>query len=128
MGNKKERNITKIQSAYVQQKEQMQQQQMKKRRGLVRRLTLFGVIAFILSVVSISTLFSQASTIKEKQEMKEEVENELISLEKEEQLLEEEILKLNDDGYIAKLARREYYLSTKGEVIFNLPENEEEKD
>ena len=48
----------------------------------------------------------------------------LAKLEKEQRLLEEEIVKLNDDEYIAKFARKEYFLSDDGEIIFNLPENE----
>lgn len=36
-------------------------------------------------------------------------------------MLQEEIVKLNDDDYIAKLARRDYFLSENNEIIFNLP-------
>jgi cell division protein DivIC len=43
-------------------------------------------------------------------------------LKKEETLLKEEIVKLNDDDYIAKLARKEYFLSDENEIIFTLPE------
>ena len=43
-------------------------------------------------------------------------------MQKEEEQLKEEIVKLNDDEYIAKLARKEYFLSDDGEIIFNLPE------
>ena len=42
--------------------------------------------------------------------------------------LEEEIVKLNDDEYIAKLARRDYFLSDEGEIIFNIPDSDKEKE
>ena len=36
-------------------------------------------------------------------------------------------VKLNDDDYIAKLARKEYFFSKKNEIIFNIPEDKKEK-
>ena len=69
-------------------------------------------------------LFSQHSALKAKEEHKSKLEAKLSELQKKETKLKEEIIKLNDDEYIAKLARKEYFLSDDGEVIFNLPENE----
>jgi cell division protein DivIC len=37
------------------------------------------------------------------------------------------IVKLNDDEYIAKLARKEYFLSNDNEIIFTLPETESQE-
>ena len=128
MGSLKERNVARIQTSYVQQKEQKKQQQMQRRRGLIRRLTFIGALFCVLSGLFISTVLSQASTIEEKKEQKLKAEEELSALKKEEQNLEEEIIKLNDDEYIAKIARRDYYLSNDGEIIFNLPNNEDAED
>lgn len=128
MGSLKERKVSKIQSTYVEQREQKQLQSSKKKRGLIRRLVFLGIIASILSGVTISTLLSQSAAIEKKTDEKQEVEKTLSSLEKDQQMLEEEIKKLNDDDYIAKIARRDYFLSNKGEVIFNLPKKKEEKD
>ena len=52
------------------------------------------------------------------------MEETLAKLERKQMILENEIVKLNDDEYIAKLARSEYFLSDKGEIIFNIPEPE----
>ena len=93
-----------------------------------RRLIAFAIVALVFLGVTVSTMLSQASALNEKQEKKEKLTTKLHSLEKEQQLLEEEIIKLNDDEYIAKIARRDYFLSNEGEVIFNLPKKEEEKD
>ena len=128
MENLKERKVAKIQSSYVEQREKIQIREKKKKVLLIRRLVLFGVLVFILSGLAISALVSQAFAIQNKEEQKQEVEQKLLKLEKKEQLLEEEILKLNDDEYIAKIARRDYFLSNEGEVIFNLPNKKEEKD
>ncbi|WP_050613581.1 FtsB family cell division protein [Bacillus testis] len=128
MGSLKERKVAKIQSEFVQQHEYSQQLHTKKKRGLFRRLAVFGIGACILSAFAISTLFSQSAAIDKKLEEKQQVEKKLADLKKQKQSLEEEIVKLNDDDYIAKIARRDYYLSQKGEVILNLPKKEDGSD
>lgn len=117
----KERKITQLQSQYVQQQERKDQIMKRRKRGLIRRLTLFGLIAAVTSVIVLSTLISQSSAIEEKAEEKKKLESKLAELEKEEKVLEEEIVKLNDDDYIAKIARRDYFLSDENEIIFSLP-------
>ena len=128
MGSLRNKKIAKIQSSYIEQREKKLQQNMKNRIGLKRRLIAFVIVALVFLGVTVSTMLSQTSALNEKQEKKEKLTTKLHSLEKEQQLLEEEIIKLNDDEYIAKIARRDYFLSNEGEVIFNLPKKEEEKD
>ncbi|MEK3806587.1 septum formation initiator family protein [Metabacillus sp. SLBN-84] len=122
----KERKITQLQSQYVQQQERKDQIMKRRKRGLIRRLTLFGLIAAVTSVIVLSTLISQSSAIEEKAEEKKKLESKLAELEKEEKVLEEEIVKLNDDDYIAKIARRDYFLSDENEIIFSLPKKGKE--
>ncbi len=43
-------------------------------------------------------------------------------------MLKSQIIKLNDDEYIAKLARKEYFLSEDNEIIFAIPENDKKDD
>ncbi|EHS76767.1 septum formation initiator [Staphylococcus aureus subsp. aureus IS-160] len=43
----------------------------------------------------------------------------------EEIALKEKLNNLNDKDYIEKIARDDYYLSNKGEVIFRLPEDKD---
>ena len=128
MGSLRNKKIAKIQSSYIEQREKKLQQNMKNRIGLKRRLIAFVIVALVFLGVTVSTMLSQTSALNEKQEKKEKLTTKLHSLEKEQQLLEEEIIKLNDDEYIAKIARRDYFLSNEGEVIFNLPKKEEEND
>jgi cell division protein DivIC len=110
----------------VQQQERKDQIMKRRKRGLIRRLTLFGLIAAVTSVIVLSTLISQSSAIEEKAEEKKKLESQLAELEKEEKVLEEEIVKLNDDDYIAKIARRDYFLSDENEIIFSLPKKGKE--
>ncbi|PWZ93226.1 cell division protein DivIC, partial [Staphylococcus pseudintermedius] len=37
--------------------------------------------------------------------------------------LKEQLNNLNDEAYVEKIARDEYYLSNDGEIIFKLPED-----
>ncbi|MFC0274276.1 septum formation initiator family protein [Metabacillus herbersteinensis] len=118
------RKITQLQSQYMMQQERDQQINQRRKRGLVRRLTLFGILVLVSTVVMVSTIFSQSSAINEKISEQKKLEEELSHLERDEKLLEEEIIKLNDDEYIAKIARRDYFLSDENEIIFNIPESE----
>ncbi|MDQ0856799.1 septum formation initiator family protein [Bacillus sp. V2I10] len=122
----KDRKITQLQSQYMQQQERKDQILKRRKRGLIRRLTLFGLIAAVTSVIVLTTLISQSSAINEKVHQKKELQTQLTELQKEEKVLEEEIVKLNDDEYIAKIARRDYFLSEDNEIIFTLPKKDKE--
>ncbi|PLR65696.1 FtsB family cell division protein [Bacillus sp. UMB0893] len=122
----KDRKITQLQSQYMQQQERKEQIIKRRKRGLIRRLTLFGLIAAVTSVIVLTTLISQSSAIDEKIHEEKVLQSQLTKLEKEEKVLEEEIVKLNDDEYIAKIARRDYFLSEDNEIIFNLPNKDKE--
>jgi len=125
MGAIKERNIAKLQTDYVLQQEESQISSARRKKVVFRRLSVFFGLAIIISYLMISTLISQNSVLAEKAEEKEQLQKELVSYQHEEELLQEEIKKLQDDDYIAKLARSEYFLSEDNEIIFTLPEAEE---
>ncbi len=61
-------------------------------------------------------------------EEKQKADQELVALKKDETILKEEIIKLNDEEYIAKLARKDFFLSNSNEIIFNLPEEKKDKE
>ncbi|RSD24491.1 FtsB family cell division protein [Mesobacillus subterraneus] len=122
----RKRNIAKIENQYVQQREKAGIAQTRKRKLLFRRLAVFALFASVISFLMISTFVSQSAALEKKQAEKERLEQKLASLQKQQEILDEEIVKLNDDEYIAKLARKEYFLSEKNEIIFNLPK--EKKD
>mgnify|MGYP002552954642 FL=1 len=120
--DKKKKNISQIDSPYVQYQEKRTQSFERKRLGLARRLMFFMLFAVISTGIVLAMLYSQKSALKDKEAQKQELKEQLSSLQKEEEQLKEEIIRLNDDEYIAKLARKEYFLSDDGEIIFNLPE------
>lgn len=126
MSVNEKKNVAKMQTSYVKQKEDATISAKRKRKLLYRRLAVFFAVAAAVSVLMITTLVSQSAALDEKLAEKKKLEDELAGLESEQVVLEEEIVKLNDDDYIAKLARKDYYLSEKSETIFVLPETKED--
>lgn len=125
---REKKNVAKIQTIYVKQKEYAEVASARKKKLLFRRLSLFLVFAAVISYFLISGFVSQSSSLEAKVAQKKLLDKELADLEKKEQILNEEIIKLNDDDYLAKLARKEYFFSEQGEIIFNIPEEEEGKN
>ncbi|MDQ0157711.1 FtsB family cell division protein [Robertmurraya andreesenii] len=123
----KNRSVTKIQSSYVKQHERHGMYVAKRKKLIIRRLMVFFLFAAATSYFMISALVSQASSLEEIKEEQKQLKTELKGLQKTETILKEEIVKLNDDEYIAKLARKDYFLSEQGEIIFNIPKEKEEK-
>lgn len=117
----RKRNIARMENQYVQQHKKAGIAQTRKRKLLFRRLAVFALFVSIISYLMISTFVSQTAALEKKQTDKAQLEQKLTSLKKKQEILDEEIVKLNDDEYIAKLARKEYFLSEKNEIIFNLP-------
>ncbi|WHX79174.1 septum formation initiator family protein [Priestia flexa] len=120
MSAERKKNVTKLNTEYSQQQQNLKKQIDRKRIGLIRRLTFFGVLALLIGIGIVTTLITQASTIENKKAEKEKLEQQLTKLESKEKQLESEIVKLNDDEYIKKIARRDYFLSEDGEIIFNI--------
>ena len=51
---------------------------------------------------------------------KEDLQNQLVTLQEEKESLETDILKLEDPDYIAKYVREKYFYSKDGELILRL--------
>lgn len=120
----RKRNVTKIETSYVQQQDLNEAQVKRKRKRVIRRLSVFFVFAAVVAYFMINTLISQTYSIDQLKLEKSKLNDELNQLKKQEVILKEDIVKLNDDEYIAKLARKDYFLSKKNEVIFNIPDEQ----
>lgn len=128
MSVKPKQNITSMQNEYIDQKKQKANKLVKKRKLLFRRLTVFFLAAAAVSYLFISTLMTQNTQLESKKAEKAKLEKQLAKLQSKQTMLEDEVLKLNDDEYIAKLARSEYFLSDEGEIIFSIPDEEHEDE
>jgi cell division protein DivIC len=123
----RKKNVSKLQTTYVQQQEFAEIASARKRKLLLRRLAMFLVFASLLSYLMVSSHISQTTKLDTITAQKKQIDNQLTELTKQENILKEDIIKLNDDVYIAKLARKEYFFSEKNEIIFNIPEEKKVK-
>ena len=94
----------------------------KKRKASKYKIRLF--FAFIvfggITVALGYNLFCNIVSIKKMQDEKEELKNQIVTLEEEQQVLETDILKLEDPNYIAKYVREKYFYSKEGELILRI--------
>lgn len=127
MGAVRKKNVAKIQSSYVIQQEIATFSTARKKKLIFRRLSLFFIFAAFVSYFMISSILSQTSALNAKMDQKKQLDREYSNLKKQQEILKEDIVKLNDDDYIAKLARKEYFFSNKNEIIFTLPDEKKEK-
>ena len=94
----------------------------KMRAARNRRLAAFFVIALFVIGFLGKTIMNLNERLEEKQQILKEREEELVEVIETQELLKLQIAKLDDDEYIAKLARKEYFLSEQGEIIFTIPD------
>jgi len=110
---------------------QVKKQQIKQRQKVLsrRRLAVFFVFAAIICIALVSARMNQHTRLAEKEEEKRQAQEELAAAKEQQEMLKLQITKLEDDDYIAKLARKEYFLSEDGEIIFTIPKgNKKEED
>lgn len=113
--------VENIGNHYTSKENQKKQRQRKKMRVVRRRITLFGgIMLAIIILLCIMLVFQKHSNEKDAVERKHK-EEQFQKQQDEEIALKEKLNNLNDKDYIEKVARDDYYLSNKGEVIFRLP-------
>lgn len=93
----------------------------KKRNRKANRRILLYLIVLITIVISIFLTFpNYALKIINKYNEKKFLENNLIELKEKQKTLEKEVEQLNDNEYIAKIARQKYLFSKDGEIIIKV--------
>lgn len=100
----------------------------KRKARLVRRLTVFALVCIVVFGVLTGILVSKNAILKSKEEQKTEAIAKLEDAQEQQEMLNTQIKKLEDDEYIAKLLRKEYFLSEQGEIIFIIPDEAKNED
>ena len=103
---------------------------MKKRKKTVlkkhtRRFLVFGISSFFVIAVVLVSVSKIVLEIIDKYKEASELEEKKIALEEKEKDLNNEILKLQDQEYLAGYAREKYFYSKNGELIIRIPSNKE---
>ncbi|MEK4626730.1 MAG: septum formation initiator family protein [Solibacillus sp.] len=123
------RNVQSLNNDYVRSNPQAKKQY-KARQAVLRRRRM--AIFFILAAIVITGLVQANEVQKERLAAKEDqkaiVTEKLNETLEQQEMLNLQIAKLEDDEYIAKLARKEFFLSEEGEIIFTIPKTTEKND
>ncbi|HJB78386.1 MAG TPA: septum formation initiator family protein [Candidatus Nosocomiicoccus stercorigallinarum] len=93
-----------------------------------RRMLAMSILAFVLTFVFISIGINQKVENRNLQDEVRDTELILEETNEEHEALKQEIAQLNDDNYIRRIARGDFFMSDSGELIFSLPESKKEKD
>ncbi|MED3776598.1 septum formation initiator family protein [Geobacillus stearothermophilus] len=115
-------NVTKLASTYAAKQEEKQRRASRRRRILAIRFAFWSLLLAVVASVLVYALHLQAKTVDAKRAEKERLTKQLAELKRQKKQMKEEMKRLHDDDYIAELARKKYYLSKDGEIIFVLPE------
>lgn len=83
-----------------------------------RRLVIWMVVCTIFLIWASVQLFHQMGKISDKRVELEQVERQLMETEQLQHELKTHIEQLHDPDYVAELARKEYYMTKEGEIIF----------
>ncbi|AJK89860.1 septum formation initiator family protein [Lysinibacillus fusiformis] len=126
--NDEQQNFTKLDNDYVRNTDKAINRKQQARKRKLRRIVFFAIVPVIIIALLLNVLSNQQETLAIKEKSKEEAKQHLSELKEEQDSLNLKIKQLQDDEYIAKLLRKEYYLSEKGEVIFIIPDKEDKKD
>ncbi|EAG7813283.1 septum formation initiator family protein [Listeria monocytogenes] len=121
--------VARIENRYIKDTATMKKTRSRRRIALFRRLAFMAIIFAVVGGLLTITYTKQVLTLKEKKEKQVQVDKKMVAMKDEQDSLNEQIKKLHNDDYIAKLARSEYYLSKDGEIIFNITEeNSKQKE
>jgi len=94
----------------------------KKRKTSGRKIRIFLAVVVFSTITAILgyNLFNNIVIINRMNIEKKELEDKIVTLKKEKEVLESDILKLNDKDYIGKYVREKYLYSKDGEVILRI--------
>lgn len=123
--NRQQNNVRTLENDYVRSSDSKAQYKKRQKILFRRRIFVFGLLATETLVLLVSTYITQNNRLEEKQKQKDEIVAKLDSVKEQQDTLKLQIAKLEDDEYIAKLARKEYFLSDDGEIIFTIPDEDE---
>ncbi len=100
----------------------------KRKKTIRRRLTLMTIFSLSLIVLAAIPILRNIQAANKYNAEAVELTEKLTQAENEKQSLEYEVALLEDDEYIAKLARKELNFSKANEILINLPEDKDESE
>ena len=128
MKKESQTKVAKLTNEYTNNKTLEALRERKHKRHMRRRIVgILAVSGFFVSGFAIN-IWTNTQTISQMEEEKKEAQTELEFVQKEQENLNNQIKKLENEDYVAKVARSQYYLSEDDEIIFSLPEDNAAND
>ncbi|MFJ6211398.1 septum formation initiator family protein [Lysinibacillus sp. NPDC092081] len=125
--NDDQQNYTKLDNDYVRNTDKAINRKIQARKRKMRRIAFFAIIPVVIIAFLVNILFNQSETLAAKEQKKVEAKEHLSDLKEVRDSLNLKIKQLEDDEYIAKLLRKDYFLSEQGEIIFIIPDEKVKK-
>ncbi|WP_347301517.1 septum formation initiator family protein [Dolosigranulum savutiense] len=122
MNQNQESNITQLNNSHTRAYHQSKQVASQRKAYLKKRMMFIvgiGMLLLVTLAVPIMNNYMKAHNLREERELASD-ELDLVKAHQED--LQYYIDQLNDEQYVAKLARNEYYVTGEGEIVFNLPD------
>lgn len=126
--NDRQQNYTKLDNDYVRNTDKAINRKIEGRKRKMRRIAFFAIVPVVIIAVLGNILLNQNETLAAKEQEKVEAKKQLSDLKEERESLNLRIKQLENEEYIAKLLRKEYFLSQEGEINFILPDEKDEKE
>lgn len=104
----------------------VKQNRQRRRKRFLRRFLTVGVLVLSLVTLGYFTFTDRLNRLAEAQSQLDQYKEEYSNLVEKEEYYRDEISKLENEDYIAKLAREKYFKSEEGEIIFKLPDDSKE--
>lgn len=125
---KTSQKVTAIDNEYVRSMQQKENWKKAHKKRLRNRLLVFAVIVCIVAGSLFNMNAGQRELLEEKEQERAQAAAELKDLKVEQEQLNRQLARLDDEEYIAKLARKEYFLSEDNEIIFSIPDKKKETE
>ncbi|MGB3160138.1 MAG: septum formation initiator family protein [Carnobacterium sp.] len=123
MKKKEPTNVARLQNDYTKAKTLQAHREQKIRRKRRVRATIILLVGSIVIIFLSLKIYTNVQSISKMEIEKQEAEVTLKDTKQEQEQLQIQIKRLEDENYVAKLARSQYYLSKENEIIFSLPED-----
>lgn len=114
-------SVSRIHQDFVKQEQLRERRMHNKKVSLYRNLAIMATIFVVLVGSLLFMLVKQHDLLQQKEQEKIVLQEELEKEKESQKELKTQIVKLDDDDYIAKIVRKDLFLSKKGEKIFNIP-------
>ncbi|MCA9764938.1 MAG: septum formation initiator family protein [Carnobacterium sp.] len=123
MKKQEPKNVARLQNEYTKSKTLQAHREQKKTRKTRMRVTIILLIGSFVIIFFTLKIFLNMQSISKMESEKQQAEMTLKETKKEQELLRIQVKRLEDEDYVAKLARSQYYLSKDNEIIFSFPED-----